>query len=119
MSWSEGTGRGVDVGTAGLGCSTTTVGVAVGSVKAVGGVSPAWQAIREASAPQVITPAINVDCRIVIGIKKSLGSPQHRLTGDSRYPWWGDCGGTFGMYNSKPKGKSPISSPCAALRRPY
>ena len=50
MSWSEGTGRGVDVGTAGLGCSTTTVGVAVGSVKAVGGVSPAWQAIRETKA---------------------------------------------------------------------
>ena len=73
MSRSEGTGRGVDVGTAGLGCSTTTVGVAVGSGRAVGGVSLVRQAIRETIAPQAIAPAIMVDCRIVPQIAKRLG----------------------------------------------
>ena len=76
MSRSEGTGRGVDVGTAGLGCSTTTVGVAVGSAEAVGVVSPAWQAIRDTDAAQAIAPAIMVDCRIVLQSAREVGKPR-------------------------------------------
>ena len=75
MSRSDGTGRGVEVGTGGLGCSTTTVGEAMGSGRAVGGVSPSRQAIRETITMQAIAPAITVGRRIALRVRRSWGSP--------------------------------------------
>ena len=87
-----------------------------------------WIAMKfDQASPHIVLPVTGVTTspRARCGAGTHGGPIQSRragslrLTGVTRYPWWGAEAGTPDIYNSQPTGATPFSSPRAALTKPW